>query len=157
MITRMEWSAAMSVGVPALDADHRCLIQMIDVLHKTWPAVHIATIGAVLDGLDIYVRYHFAREERVMEACGFPFRTFHRAEHKRFDGLICSLRERSRAASPAEAARDLYTYLSEWLRHHVLNHDMAYRAYVTDVAAAEVAARGAAEPVAQMMTGLNAE
>jgi hemerythrin-like metal-binding protein len=131
----------MSVGVPALDADHRCLIRIISVLREARPA-EAATIEDVLDGLDIYVRYHFAREERVMEACGFPFRTFHRTQHAAFDGLIRSLRKRSLAVSPLEATGDLYARLCAWLTHHVLDHDMAYRAYVTDVAAAGAAARG---------------
>jgi hemerythrin-like metal-binding protein len=121
----------MSVGVPALDADHRCLVRIINLLAEVDHGAEArSTIETVLETLAMYARYHFAREERVMEACGFPASTFHRAEHEDFTGHIHGLRVDLAGRASPHLAKELLDYLTQWLRHHILIQDMAYKPYV---------------------------
>lgn len=116
------WNEAMSVGMPALDADHRCLIRIINLLEDAEGRDVERVIDIVMETLDLYCRYHFAREERIMRACGFPSLAFHCGEHKDF--------RRSIAGKVRASAPELLEHLKAWLLHHILIQDMAYKPYV---------------------------
>jgi hemerythrin len=131
-MSTLVWSEAMSVGVPALDADHRCLVRIISLLHDAEDEEARRTVETVLETLVVYCRYHFAREEQVMARCGFPALTFHRAEHEEFTRMVARLREKHGGAVDAAMARELLDCLTAWLRHHILIQDMAYKPYVAD-------------------------
>jgi hemerythrin len=126
----LEWSEAMSVGVPALDADHRCLVRIINLLDDVSDEEATQVVDIVLDTLSVYCRYHFAREEQVMEGCAFPAASFHHAEHERFARWVGRLRERHSLESNSDLARELLDHLTAWLCHHILIQDMAYKPYV---------------------------
>lgn len=128
------WTEAMSVGVPTLDSDHRCLVRIINLLGEVEQGAEArTTIETVLESLAMYARYHFTREERLMGACGFPESRLHHDEHERFAAFVQSLRTRSLKEADAPLARELFAYLTAWLRHHILIQDMAYKPYVCAV------------------------
>lgn len=129
-----QWTEAMSVGVPALDSDHRCLVRIINLLAEgDHGAESRATLETVLETVTLYARYHFAREERLMEACGFPAADVHRGEHAEFVHFVEDLRTRFSGRAGKKVASELLHYLSEWLRHHILIQDMAYKPYVREI------------------------
>lgn len=138
------WTEAMSVGVPALDSDHRCLVRIINLLAEVDHGAEArSTVETVLETLAMYARYHFAREERVMEQCGFPASHFHRAAHEEFTDYVHGLRVRLAGRGTPDLAKELFDYLTQWLRHHILIQDMAYKPYVRGV---HGASQGAPEP-----------
>lgn len=121
------WTEAMSVGVPALDADHRCLVRIINLLEHAEGNDVRRVIDIVMDTLDVYCRYHFAREEKVMASCGFPALAFHRREHNGFCRAIARM---AKPDADAADAKELLEFLKTWLLHHILIQDMAYKPYV---------------------------
>lgn len=123
------WTEAMSVGVPALDADHRCLVRIINLLHDAEGNDTNRVIDTVMEALNRYARFHFAREEQVMLACGFPALGVHRAEHAGFSRMLETIPQRPRGET---AARELLDYLKDWLLHHILIQDMAYKPYIAE-------------------------
>lgn len=132
----------MSVGVAALDSDHRCLGRIVDLLVGLEDETAVAAlIPTVLDTVSLYAAFHFQREERVMTAVGYPEAFIHRREHRDavhwFDRLRCTYD----GARSTGAAVQLWQDLAGWLRHHVLIQDMAYKPYVVDAAAADEIAR----------------
>lgn len=128
------WNEAMSVGVPALDSDHRCLVRIINLLAEVDHGAEArSTVETVLETLAMYARYHFAREERLMVQCGFPASQFHHAEHDEFTDYVHGLRVDLAGRATPDVAKDLFNYLTEWLRHHILIQDMAYKPYVSGV------------------------
>lgn len=151
------WTEAMSVGVPALDADHKCLVRIINVLRELdRDEEGKATVETVLDSLKLYGRTHFKREERVMDAVRFPGGAFHRAEHQNFVRHIEFLRSKF-SSGQLEPTRELYDYLTGWLRHHILIQDMAYKPYVSNAPNAESIAREAAPPLPNIVDSLPIE
>lgn len=140
----LTWSEAMSVGVAALDTDHKCLVRIINLLDAVDEGEAATTIETVLETLIYYARFHFQREEKVMEACGFPGLAFHHEEHASFDRFVRGLREQFTGVATTRMARDLHDYLLQWLIHHVLIQDMAYKPYATRHDGIEDIARGAA-------------
>jgi hemerythrin len=126
-----QWSASMSVGVPELDADHRCLVRIVNLLEDARGSDAGRIIETVLDTLGVYCRFHFDREERVMARCGFPAVATHRAEHRSFSETTARWWDKRRKKPSETVARELREFLTNWLCHHILIQDMAYKPYVT--------------------------
>lgn len=150
-MSKFEWSEAMSVGVQALDSDHQCLMRIINLLDEVHDRKEaFRTIATVLDTLMLYGRFHFAREEKVMESCGFPGASFHRSEHQGFARYIAQLRARFGREADTEMASELLQYLTGWLRHHILIQDMAFKPYVVTANRVDEIAWAAGPPLLDM-------
>jgi hemerythrin len=125
-----QWSESMSVGLPLIDNDHKALIHLVNRLHEAVSAGDTYDVlDDLLNRLVDYIDIHFTREERVMDACAYPQTIDHKEEHAAFVDYIRSLREQFTADSAAGLAGDLTEYLKDWLNHHILIQDMAYRQY----------------------------
>lgn len=132
----------MSVGIPSLDADHRCLVRIVNLLHGIADGGEADTmISTVVDTLSLYGQFHFAREERVMAAIGFPGAAVHAGEHAALLQCLETMRQRYGRRKDPPAAAGVCEELEVWLRHHIMIQDMAYKPFVTDSAAAEEVAR----------------
>ena len=141
----LRWSPAMSVGVPALDSDHRCLVRIISLLRGVEDGEETRTmIGTVLDTLTAYAWFHFAREERVIEAFVFPQAEVHQDEHRTFARFIDTLRATYGGRAEPGLAIHLFDELAAWIRHHILIQDMAYKPHIDDAERAEHIARAGA-------------
>lgn len=132
----------MGVGIPALDSDHRCLIRIISLLRGVEEGEETRTmIETVLDTLAVYAWVHFAREERVIRAFAFEQAEVHTREHKEFAQFLDALRARYAGRAEPGLATHLFNELADWIRHHILILDMAYKPCVDDVDRAEQIAR----------------
>ena len=134
-----EWSESMSVGVELIDSDHKALIDLINRLHDmlTGDAGAAGKPGAaggpspeeVFDTLIAYTEIHFAREEKVMQACGFPATASHQDEHADFTTRVYDIRDKVLAGDASPLTQELLDYLKDWLNAHILIQDMAYKPY----------------------------
>lgn len=139
------WSEMMSVGVPVLDADHKTLIGLINNLHRSiGDEEEYATLGSVLQALEEYAEHHFAREERVMEACRYPSLSAHSAMHRRLAAQVRELKAAYDADRSSVRARQCLDFLHKWLIEHICSTDMDYRGWVIGHAEAESAAQSVA-------------
>ena len=134
------WTPSMSVGIDALDSDHKALTALINRLHEDLKAGRAAPLEPVLDRLLAYVEFHFAREEKVMEACGFPGLDFHREEHEAFAQQVDEARQRLAREGAAAVTADLLEFLKIWLNAHILIQDKAYQSHAEGNPAAQAAA-----------------
>lgn len=121
------WTPAMSVGSEVVDSDHRILVGLIDRIQRSAAGQDAVDMAEVLDGLIAYVEFHFAREEKMMAAAGFPQLADHAGEHAGFTDHVLALRREFELDATAIDAAALYEYLKAWLNHHILIQDMAYR------------------------------
>ena len=141
----IEWTDEMSVGLTELDDDHKLIIEAINQLDANAnDATRKDVVRQCLMHLRRYAEYHFAREETVMAACAFPAIEAQKNEHRAFVRRIQELTQRidAKPADPAEIInQELLGFLRDWLRHHILIEDMAYRPFVERSAAAKQAAR----------------
>ena len=131
-MTFYEWSESMSIGVESIDSDHKALIDLINRLHQ---AVSGETSGPspldVLDTLIAYTEIHFSREEKVMQACGFPGLPPHKDEHADFTDRVYGIREQFLSDGESAITEELFDYLKGWLNSHILIQDMAYKPYAS--------------------------
>jgi len=148
----LKWSPAMSVGVMMLDADHEALIRIINLVTRIKAdGSDSRSLDSVLEALAAYGRYHFAREEKVMEACGFPGCDIHREEHAFFAQEVDSMRQRYAEDRDEELTDEVSGFLTAWLRHHILIQDMAYKPFVIGHKRAEEVARAAGPPLPRIV------
>ncbi len=123
----MEWKKEMSVGVAALDDQHRGLIGLINMLDEREQTGD--TVSYVISELERYVREHFRDEEAMMAAAGYPELAPHEAEHRRFEEWLGSVRNAYGAGGETRyyIAENVNTYLKGWLTNHILIIDMEYK------------------------------
>lgn len=123
----MTWTSEMSVGVIVLDDDHKKLIGIINQLHYGIMAGHKKKVlGAVLDQLVDYAKYHFAREETLFLKTNYEAAPMHRMEHEGFVNLIQDVQERFKSAPVAMLDLELMSFLRFWLLSHIQGSDKKY-------------------------------
>jgi len=120
------WTPEMSVGVPALDDDHRILVGLINKLADAQDVNDAGMIESVLDSLAIYVEEHFQREEEYMESVGFPHLTEHRVIHRDLTKKVEQIRLDFFLGNRDSIGEYTFAFLKEWLRQHILVEDMQY-------------------------------
>ena len=117
----------MSVGVSALDDDHQRLVGIVNELHEGIVASHKKEIlASVLNHLEEYIRFHFAREEEFFSKAHYPGATAHRAEHEGFVIRVANLNERLKTSSVAMLDLELMSFLRNWLITHIQGSDKKY-------------------------------
>ncbi|MEH6631423.1 MAG: ATP-binding protein [Halopseudomonas aestusnigri] len=76
------WNDSMRVGVDSIDRDHQYLVSLLNsITHEDFDARRLDTF---FEELSAYTKYHFHREEVVMEACNYPNLDRHLLHHQDF-------------------------------------------------------------------------
>lgn len=123
---RIEWTGALSVGVPSIDAQHR---QLVDLLNDLDAAVaHGYTDEITRSMLDRLIRYaneHFGYEEELFARTGYPDAVAHVTEHALFRQHVEELDKRARRGEFVLGI-EVVRFLREWLLDHVQVTDRAY-------------------------------
>ena len=123
----IRWTPDLSVGVESIDTDHKLLISLINQLDD---AIRVGesreTVSRVLDALLDYTNYHFAREERLMRASGYPDIDAHSRTHATLRAQVHDIRDRYRRNAESIHAREVLAFLKNWLTAHVIGRDKLY-------------------------------
>ncbi|MGC4119139.1 MAG: hemerythrin domain-containing protein [Myxococcales bacterium] len=115
----LAWSSDLAVGLSEIDEQHKTWIQRFNDVATAIDAKRGATeIGRTLDFLSDYTREHFATEERLMAAAGYPALQAHLSQHRELDRDARGPAARfPRGGRDAEAGRD-GGHLPRQLAHH---------------------------------------
>ena len=125
--TRFAWTPDLSVGVEAIDAQHRELFDRVSALLSAVASRREADeVFRTLAFLGDYVIAHFEDEERLMQVEGYPDLPQQLAEHAHFHARFNQLcRKFARAGVDATLSVDLRHVVCDWLVHHVRGSDAA--------------------------------
>lgn len=127
----LEWNDKMSVGVPAMDEDHRKLLDLLNELHAVVRQKQSADcVERVLRDVVSYADYHFEAEERLMRLARYPDLEAHKATHDHLRAQVADLEKRFVANNSAMRLK-MFDFLSDWLMRHILGEDMKYKAALT--------------------------
>ncbi len=127
MALMMTWTPDLSTGVPRLDEQHREIFQWLAELQSATADERTLFGVYVITRLKHYMREHFATEEAMMRAAGYPGLVQHMAKHAEFRAKLEELQLKSIAQDISE---DTVNFLTEWLTHHIAETDMAYVPYL---------------------------
>jgi len=125
-VVNVGWRPEYELGIEAIDAQHRRLFASVDDLLAAIGAGEADAVGPMLTFLRRYVLEHFADEQALMAAAGYPLADVHAAEHARFAADLFDAQARySREPKNPWLAAKLGVGLADWLREHVLRSDAA--------------------------------
>jgi len=128
----IKWKDYYSVGEPALDAEHRQVIECINDLHAALQSPDAAVVTKrVLDKIVQYTHSHFAHEEQRLKEVGFPAFEAHKALHDAMRQRTIGLRTHLNLVT----ARDAMVFLKDWWLEHIQGEDKLYSSYISSLAA----------------------
>ena len=118
----MSWKNEFSVGIQALDGEHKKIINMINALDGAIGRPEEQRIvQQSLSAMAEYVGRHFRAEEDAMHLAGYKLLEPHRKTHNDFTAVVMGLARRKNL----EAA-ELQQILVNWLTEHILKIDKDY-------------------------------
>jgi len=148
----IDWTEALSVGIDAIDLQHRRLLDIINRLDDAVAAGgHEGSMPGILAELEDYTRRHFSIEEEAFDETAYPEAKGHKAEHAAFIGKLADFRKAlagpgagaARAASggssgaggPAaggelESEAAMLAFLRSWLTRHISFSDKRYKPWL---------------------------
>lgn len=126
----VEWSDSLSVGIDSIDADHKRLLGMINQLQT---AAHYHTddelIEKTLNELVDYTKYHFSREEEIMQANAYPDFDQHKQQHVAMVNEVAKFIEEYRI-DKTRTIDNVTLYLKTWLINHIKGSDQEYAPFL---------------------------
>lgn len=118
----IEWDKERFItGVDAIDAEHARIAEYLDELELAIGRGDRAHTERVLEELLDYMREHFAAEDALMEAAGYPLVEMHKKKHEIFIRRASAFVERYMQGE--EIAEQIYTLLVRWLPKHIADED----------------------------------
>lgn len=120
------WSDKFLTGITEIDDQHKKLVSLVNDLHdamKNQKAKEI--LDKTLQDLADYTVYHFATEERAFDKYGYSEKVQHKKNHAEFVQKVTDLIER-RKKSEMALSIDVLTFVSDWVKTHILVEDMKY-------------------------------
>lgn len=127
----INWTDQLAVGVKDIDTQHKMLVDLINSLHTHMVAGDANDLmGKVLDKIIEYTGFHFATEERLMAAHGYPQSPAHKHEHAKLVQTAVELQKKVKSGQ-AHVTMETMNFLRDWLQHHIKESDKAFGAYLS--------------------------
>lgn len=127
----VEWTDDFSVGVAEIDHDHKRLLGLLNDLNDAVEAgVGHHVLGAVMEGLILYVSYHFEHEEGLFLRANYPGYEKHRHQHLALTGTVKEIYEDFQTGSSDTLPVQVLEFLKSWLYTHILESDRAFGVYL---------------------------
>ena len=129
---QLAWKEEYSVGIDSLDQDHKKLISLLNQFITAYDyAMSESYEREALDDLISYTRYHFEREEKLMEEANYPDVVEHKKQHKimfeQVEKFVELYNEKGH-----DALDEVSEFLSNWLINHICGTDRKYSAHLID-------------------------
>lgn len=121
----LPWDPTLETGHAGIDAQHRTLFSKAAALVAAIDAGREeGEVKALLGFLGAYVAEHFADEEGLMRAAGFPGLEEHAAIHRRLERRLVEVAAawEAHGATPALSA-DVRAMMSGWVTIHIGEKD----------------------------------
>ncbi|MCC7411040.1 MAG: hemerythrin family protein [Gammaproteobacteria bacterium] len=113
----IRWQDSFSVGVPAVDHEHREMVQLINSLYAQIGTADRYTVADFLGEVYTRISAHFALEEKIMRDRGYDGLAEHKADHERLLDDIVDIID-SYQDDGAFSAEDLNQRLAKWFSVH---------------------------------------
>lgn len=126
----IQWQDSFSVGVPAMDIQHKQLVAMVNQLYEAMrTSKGDAAVQTILPTLVQYTKTHFNAEEKLMHEAGYPDIAAHQALHHKLAMQVSDLMDKFKSGKMV-ATVSVVTFLKDWLVNHIQGQDKLYGAYI---------------------------
>lgn len=124
MDTRISsWSAAIEVGLPTIDEQHRQLFDLAGTFRGQGDDIRVMKTLAILGE---YANTHLREEEELLEQIGYPALAEHKQHHAEFRRLLRELLHNARHLTLDQIADQVEALINGWFYQHVLQVDALY-------------------------------
>jgi hemerythrin-like metal-binding protein len=119
------WDQSFSVKVEQCDEDHKRLFAVINKLHDAMvTGKGSQIISQILKELEDYTKFHFSREESLLEKTNYPALAPHRAQHREFENKVEHFKQELEAGKTQSV--NVANFLKDWLTNHIKQTDRQY-------------------------------
>ncbi len=121
------WNEKFEIGIPAIDHQHRCLVDLINTLADTVSdGSGLLDARAVLDRLIQYAAEHFSDEEKFLaqSTLSDSEKTAHQKSHQAFIEEVLAI-AKNETLEDAASLEKILEFLTLWLISHILRADMS--------------------------------
>jgi hemerythrin len=121
------WSEDLTVGVTAVDADHRKLFSLANYLYDSMiKGKAKPVIDDFLNSLLIYTKQHFESEEKLFEETAYPDRLDHKKEHEYLVSQLNDFSEKYKSGMSATQLLEMIGFINKWMIEHIRKSDIKY-------------------------------
>ena len=136
-IKQIKWSKEYSIGIEYIDQDHKKLLHLLNQFSIAYDYAQCEEFEReALEELVSYTKYHFKREEKLMEDYGYPGFPEHQEEHQ---AMIDKVEEYVAIYNIEghDSLKQVTNLLTYWLINHIQESDTQYRDYLVELGADE--------------------
>lgn len=121
----LEWTPAFSVDLITVDNQHKKLFGYINELYDALAERREHEIlSQLFNDLEEYTHTHFGFEEACFDKFNYERKDSHILQHKEFISKLALMKKDIQ--EDAEDVEDLFTFLVDWLIHHIKGTDHMY-------------------------------
>jgi hemerythrin len=123
------WDASLSVGNNVIDEHHRHLVGLLNKAYDEFcDSNSTIAMESLLEELIDYATYHFAHEEKLMTATGYPETLQHLEEHERFVKRVTEM-QKDVVTGDVPFSLEILSFLKNWLVNHISKVDTKLGAF----------------------------
>ncbi len=119
------WTEKFSVGVEALDDQHKELFKLLYDLSEALRMDVDVDLDSALTKMHVYTSFHFSSEEHLLAKYGYADLEQHVEEHERFKAKVDEFKRKYSDNKP-KLALEISDWLTEWIESHVMETDKKY-------------------------------
>jgi hemerythrin len=121
----MPWTPNLSVGVEAIDAQHKIWFEKAEALFEAGKKRQAANyIGELLSFLEDYTKQHFADEEAYMKRIRYPALQMQQQAHAGFIGKLAGIKQEYHSSGGnLSVIMSANSLVINWLTQHISNMD----------------------------------
>ena len=129
---KIVWKDEYSVGIERIDQDHKKLINLLNQFNMAYDyAMSEEYEREALNDLVSYTKYHFEREEKLMEENDYPDFESHKAQHQVMVAKVAAFA--SLYEEKGHESLDVVSdFLTNWLINHINGTDKAYTKHLNE-------------------------
>lgn len=126
----LQWREQLSVGNDLIDSDHKHLIEIINLANNSLQTMNRPDLAMALEQLFSYSRLHFALEEKIAVAVGFPGVEHIHASHEALLVKLAQVAQEIGDVWDAATGETFGVFLRDWLINHVIKEDMLLKPFL---------------------------
>ncbi len=128
------WNKNYSVGIKAMDNQHKKLFNIINDLHDGMSSGSTDEVmRKVLSELCDYTKFHFTEEETLMSINDYPELSSHKEAHNKLCEKLQNLQQQfDERKSNLTIILKIENFLSSWLVNHIKGLDKKYGLYLNN-------------------------
>lgn len=130
-VNEIVWKEEYSVGIESLDNDHKKLISLLNQFNTAYDyAMSEEFEREALNDLINYTKYHFEREEKLLEQYHYDDLEAHKAQHQQMIDQVVSFQQLY-LEKGHDSLNEISGFLANWLIKHINGTDKEYSALLT--------------------------